>query len=274
MRGTARGSATEGVTEMMQESLQIAAIAHAKDGDGIFDMEPVWDAFAKDGKWKEAINAGIGGALGGAQISGAMSPLEEASARAERSRRIKERLGEAPSENAPVAEAAKAASEEVQAEKEEAAEAGKPAPEPVDPDISPEAQAEMDRFNAVKEAAGPLVTRPEEETEEEVTPAAPVQAEEEVLPKTPEQATEGKPTSIREQVRKDVDRMDAERRQWTEFASEAKKLGTLDLDGIEVELPFVDEDGNAGTDKMPASAAINEVEQRMRGVAELVRCLG
>lgn len=94
---------------------------------------------------------------------------------------------------------------------------------------------------------------------------------------SPQQSAAGKqgaPASPRERARTQIQADDARRVDWTKFAAQARKDSNLDLEGLDVDITFTNEEGNAETVKVPAKRALGLIDQRMKGIAQLVRCLG
>lgn len=110
--------------------------------------------------------------------------------------------------------------------------------------------------------------REQEDIETEVEAVA-----EEVLADSLEQAI-GEDASPRDLVLETINREEKDRVAFTKFESEARKAGDLDLAGMEVDVRYTGEDGEAGVERMSAKDAISLVNTRMKGITQLARCLG
>ncbi len=148
--------------------------------------------------------------------------------------------------------------------------------QPIQPPPLPEEAQVEEPAPAVEEAAAPV--------EEAPAPVEEVPAPEEIAP-TPEEGlaipTEQETTEAgaveadpRDQFVTSVLQDDADRLEWNQFASQARKDGDLDLQNIQVTLDYVDEQGNQASVQVSAKEGLDALDQRMRGISQLVRCLG
>lgn len=308
VRGAVKGGVQEGITEMMQEILAIASTAHAKGAETIFDTAPIIEEFSKTGTWGRVGEAGVGGALGGAQISGGVGVVENAQRQQQLAAKGRT-LGFDRQEAAPAAPAEPAAPTGPEIQPEPPAPAEPTGPEigqeqAAAPDGTPElvtedpavleAQRELaqlgldveqgldDQPPTAREPA-PAATPPIPEAPQVTPPPLPTEQPAEALPETdttpivPPAAAEPAPIPPGEALGS----------AFAEYGIDADAIASARLDAgyrdremvaaavadEEVIIRGVDETGAEINIAMPAGEALREADNRLSGLDALLQCM-